>query len=212
MRTELRLGGVALLLGVVALAAVFGLIAMRGQMRGVAASFMGVEGIGRDASALATLIKGVAVFGILALVGFGVLASALTAAGERSLALVSFGLWVLASAAGVIRTASDATITVWAGERWAETGTVPEVYEPLSAFAANSFLWFAEVPWFLAAAGFGWAVIRSGVLPVWVGYVAVGWSVVWLIFPLVFKFDLPAVLILFPILFGVGMLITDWQP
>lgn len=211
MQAEMRLGGAALLLGVAALATVFGVIAIRGEMRGVAASFMGVEGIGREASALATLMKGQAIFGILQIVGFGVLAAALIEAGERSLGLVSFGLWVLASAATVIRTVFDGTVTVWAGERWAETGTVPEVYEPLSAFAQNSFFWFGEVPWFVAAAGFGWAVIRSGVLPAWVGYIAIGWSVFWLVFPLIFKSDLPAVLILFPVLFGVGMVMTDWQ-
>lgn len=212
MQFELRLGGIAFLIGTAVLAATFGLIAARGQMRGVAASFMGVEGIGRDAVALKTLLKGQAAYGILLIVGFGVMASGLTEAGERSLALVSFGLWVFASAAGVVRAASDATITVWAGERWAETGTVPEIYEPLSAFAGNSFFWFSEVPYFLAAAGFGWAVIRSGVLPPWVGYVAVAWSAIWLLFPLIFRSDLPAVLALFPIIFGVGMLVTDWQP
>jgi hypothetical protein len=212
LRVELRLGGAAMLLGVAALAAVFALIAMRGQMRGVAASFMGVEEIGREASALATLVKGQAIYGVLLIVGFGVLASGLFEAGERSLALVSFGLLVFAHAAFVIRGASDATITVWAGEQWAETGTIPEVYEPLQAFAENSFLWFGEMPFLLATAGFGWAVIRSGVLPVWVGYFAVGWSILWLVFPLVFKSDLPAAFVLFPISFGIGMLVTDWQP
>ncbi len=212
MRSDLRLGGIAFLVATAALAGTFGIIAMRGQMRGVAASFLSVEGIGREASALRTLLKGQAVYGILALIGFGVLASVLTEAGERTLALVSFGLFVLASAAGVIRAASDATITVWAGERWAETGSVPEIYEPLRAFAGESFFWFAEIPYLLAAAGFGWAVLRSGVLPPWVGYVAIGWSGFWLFFPLVFRSDLPAVLALFPVIFGIGMVVTDWQP
>lgn len=212
MRLELRLGGIAFLVATAVLAVTFGLIAVRGEIRGVAASFMGVEGIGRDAAALSTLLKGLAGYGILLVIGFGVLASSLTEAGERTLALVSFGLWVFASAAGVIRAASDATITVWAGERWAETGTVPDIYEPLTAFAGNSFFWFSEIPYLVAAAGFGWAVIRSGVLPLWVGYVAVAWSVVWLLFPMIFKFDLPAVLALLPIIFGIGMLVTDWQP
>ena len=207
MQTEMRLGGSAFLLSVVVLAVGFLLIAARGQFRGLGASFMGVEGIGRDVVALATLMRFLVVFGILQLIGFGVLAAALTEAGERTLALTSFGIWILGSAAAVIRTVFDGTVTVWAGERWAETGTVPEVYEPLNAFAQNTTL-FAEVPWFVAAAGFGWAVIRSGILPSWVGYVAIGWSVLWLIFPLLFRFDLPASLVLIPILFGVGMMMS----
>lgn len=206
MRTELRLGGVALLAAVAVLVVAFAVIAMRGQIRGAGAGFMGVEGIGRDAAALATMMRALALFAVLQLVGFGVLASAVSRVGEPTLGLISFGLWVFGSAAGVIRTTSEGTITVWAGERWADTGSVPDFYEPLSSFAQNSFFWYSEIPWLAAAAGFGWAVVRSGVLPSWVGWVAIGWSVVWLLFPLIFRFDLPAVLAVLPILFGVAMI------
>lgn len=206
--SEMKLGGGALLLSIVVLVAAFLLIASRGQLRGVSASFMGVEGIGRDAVALNTLMKATAVYGVLNLIGFGILASALTGAGERTLALVSFGLWVFASAAAVARSVFDGTITVWAGEQWAKTGSVPEFYEPLSSFAQNGFVWFAEVPWLLAAAGFGWAIVRSEIIPDWVGYGALGWSVLWLIAPLILGFDLPGVLALFPILIGIGMLLA----
>jgi hypothetical protein len=201
----MRIGGVAFLASVAVLVGGFTLVAMRGRLRGVTAPFMGVEEIGGDAAALATLMKALALFGILQLVGFGVLTSVLTEAGERTLAFTSLALWVFASATATIRTTFDGTVTVWAGERWAETGTVPEIYEPLNEFAQNTFLWSAEIPWLVAAAGFGWAVIRSGVLPSWVGYLAIGWSALWLLFPIVFRYDLPAALVLFPILFGVSM-------
>ncbi|MDX1469834.1 MAG: hypothetical protein R3258_10890 [Acidimicrobiia bacterium] len=209
MSFELRLGGIALLASVGVLGVVFALVVSRSQIRGLSAGFMGVEGIGRDAVALRTLMRGLALFGILQLIGFGVLAASLTEVGERTIATVSYALWVLASAAGVFRVVSDGTITVWAGERWAETGSVPEVYAPLNDLAQNSFVWFAEVPWLIAAAGFGWAVLRSGLLPSWVGYIAIGWSAVWLSYPVIFKSDLPAVLMIYPILFGVGMLIAE---
>lgn len=205
--SDTKLGGIAFLVSVVVLASAFMLIAARGQLRGVSAAFMGVEGIGRDAIALRTLMKATAIYGVLHIIGFGILASILTTAGERTLALISFGLWVFASAAGVTRSVFDGTVTVWAGEIWAETGSVPEIDEPLSSFVQNGFLWFAEVPWLLAAAGFGWAILRAGVLPSWVGYVAIGWSAIWLVFPLLFRFDLPATLAFFPILFGIGMLL-----
>lgn len=209
MRSDLRLGGLALLGAVVVVVAAFVLIAARGQLRGAGAGFMGVEGVGRDAAALATMMRALAVFGILQLVGFGVLAAVVGREGEQTLGLVSFGLWAVASAGAVIRAVSEGTLTVWAGEQWADTGNVPDIYEPLNAFAQNSFFWFAEIPWLVAAAGFGWAVIRSGVLPSWIGYVAVGWSALWLVFPLVFKSDLPAVLIVYPLLFGLGMVFAD---
>ena len=69
MRAELRLGGIALLAAVIVLAAAFALIAARGQIRGMGAGFMGVEGAGRDAVALATMMRALAVFGVLQLVG-----------------------------------------------------------------------------------------------------------------------------------------------
>lgn len=208
MRAEMRIGGAALLTGVVVLGAVFALVAMRGQIRGAGAGFMGVEGVGRDAAALATVMRGTAVFAILQLIGFGILSAAVSRAGEQTLGLISFGLWVFASAVAALRTAFEGTVTVWAGEQWASTGTVPDIYEPLSAFAQNSFLWYAEIPWLVAAAGFGWAVVRSGVLPAWIGYAAIAWSVLWLVLPYVFGSDLPAVLILFPLLFGIAMVVA----
>lgn len=212
MTTELKLGGTALLASVAVLVIGFVVIASRGQIRGLGAGFMGVEGIGGDAAALSTLMKALALGAILQILGFGVLASALSRSGEGTLGLVSFGLWVFASAAAVIRGVSEGTLTAWAGNHWAETGAVPEIYEPLNAFAQQSFLWFAEVPWAIAAAGFGWAVIRSGVLPAWMGYVVVGWSALWLLFPLLFRFDLPAFLLLYPIIFGFGMILSESGP
>lgn len=209
MRAELRLGGFALLASVVVVAGAFVLISVRGQLRGAGAGFMGVEGVGRDAVALATMMRSLAAYGILQLVGFGVLAAVVSREGEQTLGLISFGLWVVGSAAAVIRAVSEGTLTVWAGEQWAETGSIPDIYEPLNAYAQNSFFWFAEIPWLVAAAGFGWAVIRSGVLPSWIGYVTVGWSAIWLVFPLVFKSDLPGVLILYPLVFGFGMVFAD---
>jgi hypothetical protein len=204
---ETRLGGTALLVSVAVLAATFGVIALRGQFRGVSASFMGVEGIGRDAAALRPLMYGLLVYAVLQLVGFGVLASTLTEAGERTLAITSLGLWVFGSAAAVTRGVFDGTITVWAGERWADTGAVPDAYDPWFQFSQGTFL-FAEVAWLLAAAGFGWAVVRAGVGPSWVGYTAMAWGLFWLLFPVVFRFDLPAVLVLLPIIFGIGMLLA----
>lgn len=73
--SDTKLGGIAFLVSVVVLASAFMLIAARGQLRGVSAAFMGVEGIGRDAIALRTLMKATAIYGVLHIIGFSILAS-----------------------------------------------------------------------------------------------------------------------------------------
>ena len=34
---------------------------------------------------------------------------------------------------------------------------------------------------FLARAGVGWGILRTGLLARWVGYMAIGWSLFWLL-------------------------------
>ncbi len=65
---------------------------------------------------------------------------------------------------------------------------------------------------FIVAAGvsmltFGAAVIRTGAIPRWTGWVAVGWSAIWLI-----RFSPPMAPQLVPLLFGVALLRSDRSP
>ena len=131
------------------------------------------------------------VAGFLLIVGFGLL-------------MVTAALFVTGSSAGWQNTAlvSGLVVTLLglavlellvrdAGERvLGRVGTI--------AFLVGSILWIVAdtlalrgVPWVfefereyvvlacLAVAAFGWAFLRTGVLPSWLGWTAIGWSLGW---------------------------------
>ena len=55
---------------------------------------------------------------------------------------------------------------------------MPEYYESLQV-AAESLLGVYQHLGLLATAGFGWALLQTGMLPSWVGWVTLGWGVLW---------------------------------
>ena len=72
-----RNAGAALLLSILSILVGLLIVATQGRFRGLAAGFMGVEGIGEAASALAVMAKAGLSFALLQVVGFGILAAQL---------------------------------------------------------------------------------------------------------------------------------------
>ena len=200
-----RVAGAALLLSLVSLVIGMVIIGIQGKFGGLAASFSGVEGFGDTVSALSTLAKAAIPLTLLQVVGFGILAAMLREQGEASISTVSFGLMLLALALTVFRGAFDGTVTVWAAEQSASSGSAPDLFEPLRAWARFIFE-IAYVAYFAATAGFGWGVLRTGILPAWVGWVSIGWSVLW-IGGYVFNLGLPAFILFPPLIFGITLLL-----
>jgi hypothetical protein len=67
---------------------------------------------------------------------------------------------------------------VLAAEELARTSKMPMDYEILQVSAETS-LGVYQLLGLLATAGFGWALLRTGVVPSWVGWVTLGWGVLW---------------------------------
>jgi hypothetical protein len=65
-----------------------------------------------------------------------------------------------------------------AAEETARTSNVPAYYESLQ-LAAESSLGVYQLLGLLATAGFGWALLQTGMLPSWVGWMTLGFGVVW---------------------------------
>lgn len=202
---QAKIGGVALLASVAVTAVGFGVIAAQGRMHGLTAGFRGIEGVGEAASALSTMAKAGLPSILLQLAGFGILTVMLRDAGEGILSTLSFGILILASAAAVIRPTFEGTVTVWAAQEWATTGAVPDLYQPLWDWVGSVFA-IAYVSLLVAMAGFGWGILRADLLAPWVGWVSIGWSVVWIV-GYVFSFGLPAIIILYPLIYGIGLLL-----
>jgi hypothetical protein len=198
-----KFAGAALLASVLSIAVGLMIVAYQGNLRGLAAAFRGVEGIGSEASALSVMAKAGLVMTLAQIVGFGILAARLRGAGADAVATVSFGLVVFALAVSVLEGSFQGSVTAWAGQLWSATGSVPELYEALRVWVQSAQPVYVMAS-LVAMAGFGWAVLQTGLLAPWVGWVSVGWSLLWIVgYPSV---GIPGIIVVYPIIYGIGLL------
>lgn len=141
---------------------------------------------------------------IVQLLGLGLLARLLARAGCEQLAVLAFTLVLVAVIMAVLYSTFRMNVELWAAQEAARRGSVPEVFEPLKAWT-NSFFSVGYVVHFAAVAGFGWGILRSGLLEPWVGQVTVGWSLLWLLGSLV-GVGAPGIPFIMPAVIGVALL------
>ncbi|HEX6387148.1 MAG TPA: hypothetical protein VF177_20980 [Anaerolineae bacterium] len=126
------------------------------------------------------LILVFAVGWIVQLLGLALLTRLLVRAGGEQLAILAFTLILVATIMAILWSAFRMSVELWAAQEAARTGSVPELFEPLKAWT-SSFFRVASRAHFLATAGFGLGILRTGLLARWVGWVAIGWSLLWLL-------------------------------
>jgi hypothetical protein len=148
-----------------------------------------------------------AVAWIVQLLGLGLLTRLLVRAGDEQIAILAFTLILVATILAVVYTTFRMSVELWAGEEAARTGNIPEVFEPLKAWT-NDFFRVAYRVHLLAVAGFGWGILRTGLLAPGVGQAAMGWSVLWLIGGLV-GVGAPAIPLIMPAVIGVALLMRQ---
>jgi len=141
---------------------------------------------------------------IIQLMGFGLLTRLLFRAGDESLAIIAFIGILVAAIWGILHGTFHMSVEMWAAEEAARIGNTPEVYEPLAVWIGSAFR-VAYVVHLAATAGFGWSILRSRLLPSWVGRVTIGWGVLWLVGYLVGA-GLPAILFIMPPVIGGALL------
>lgn len=156
------------------------------------------------AATLRLLILLFAVSWIVQLLGLGLLTRLLFRAGDEQLAILAFTLVLVATLLAVLYTTFRMSVELWAAEEAARTGSVPELFGPLQAWT-NSFFRVAYIAHLLAVAGFGWGILRSGLLAPSLGWVAIGWSVLWFA-GLLFGVGAPAIPLIMPAVIGVALL------
>ena len=103
-------------------------------------------------------------------------------------------------------------MTAWSGEEWARTGAVPEIFEPLREWVNGPIQFAYTTVAYASMAFYGWAFLRTKVLPRWIGWVTLGWSLAWLIVIFATQTTLPAVFLVFPLFFGVAPLVHRQGP
>lgn len=145
------------------------------------------------------------IFGwIVNLLGLGLLAWLLARAGGEQLAVLAFTLIILATTLAILYSAFRMSVELWAAQEAARIGSIPEVFKSLQAWT-NGFFGLAERMHFLAMAGVGWGILRTGLLERWVGCMAIGWSLFWLLVGLGGGVP-PATPLIMPAVIGVTLL------
>ncbi len=143
---------------------------------------------------------------IVLLLGLALLARLLARAGEEQLAVLAFTLALVTCLVGVLHGAFHVGLTTWAAEEAARTGSIPDIYHPLQAWADGAFrLGYAGS--FVAMALIGWGILRTGLLAPSLGWAAIGWSALWLIAFLLRLGGAPAVPFIMPAVIGLALLL-----
>ena len=142
---------------------------------------------------------------IVHLLGFALLAQLLLRPGEEQLAILSFITILVAAILGFLHATFHMSVGTWAAQEAARTGTVPEVYETLRGWIGSSFQ-IAYVMHLVALAGFGWGILRARLVAPWVGWVAIGWNIIWLVGYLAGA-GAPGILFIMPAVIGVALLV-----
>lgn len=201
-----RIAGILLLLSPALLLLAVAVIAVQGKLGGMAAAFGGVGPNAGDASGLRIIARFAIPAQIVQLAGFAYFGVLLYETGDRGPAVAALSLVVLSSAVAVVEGSFQSSVTVWATQQAASTGTTPELYEPLRRWV-NGDVQLAYMSAFLTAMVlFSWSVVRTGVLSSWMGWAVLASSL--LAFPLYFLvLGAPLIIIVFPLLFGVGLLL-----
>jgi hypothetical protein len=84
---------------------------------------------------------------------------------------------------------------------------VPAYYESLQ-LSAESSLGVYQLLGLLATAGFGWALLQTGLLPSWVGWMTLGFGVVWAGVFLKTSEAIPLLPMVMQIVIGVSLLLN----
>jgi hypothetical protein len=123
-------------------------------------------------------------------------------AGERGLSLLAFNLFLFSQIFMIFQGTFHSSVTVWAAKELSQTGSVPELFEPLWRWMYSTVQEVYVNVGLLAFAAFGWAILRSGLLPAWLGWALIGWAIIWLILFLFQQDNLPIILFVPPLVIG----------
>ena len=115
---------------------------------------------------------------VVAALGYVMLAVLLRDAGDPIISTLAAMLFLIGIASAFVFWSLSVTVNVLAAEETARTSNVPAYYEILQ-LSAESSLGIYQLLGLLATAGFGWAVLQTGMLPSWVGWMTLGFGVFW---------------------------------
>lgn len=143
---------------------------------------------------------------IVAAMGYVMFAILLRDAGDPIISTLASVLFLVAIAMACVFWALHVSPTLLAAEETVRTSDVPDHYESLRV-AADASLRVYLVLGLVATAGFGWALLQTGMLPAWVGWLTLGWGAVWAGVSLVTSEGIPLLPMVMPLAIGICLLV-----
>jgi hypothetical protein len=142
---------------------------------------------------------------VAAALGYVMLGALLSDTGAAAISMPAAVLFLLAIASAIVFWVLHVPPTILAAEETARTSTAPAYYEILQA-AAESSLAIYQLLALLSTAGFGWALLATGLLPSWSGWAAIGWGLLWAAVHLRSKETIPLLPMVMPVVIGIALL------
>ncbi len=146
-----------------------------------------------------------AVSWIVSLIGFGLLTNLLLKTSDTPETIPAMIAILVASILGFLHGTFHMSVETWAAEEAARTGSIPAIYDALETWV-SSFFRVGYVVHLLGTAVFGWSILRTKLLPSWIGRIVAGWSLLWLLGYIV-GIGAPGILFFMPALIGIGLLL-----
>ena len=140
------------------------------------------------------------------LAGFSLLTSLLRASGGDVAAIVGFVLVAVMVGLFLLDLTVRTSVGVWAAQETVADGSEPEAW-PIVVKWINTNLNVYIVAGFVAFALYGVAILQTGFLPGWLGWLAIGWSSAWLLLAAIMGGGIPGTLPIMPFIFGLALLI-----
>ena len=143
---------------------------------------------------------------VLSTLGLVTLTTLLLKAGDSVLSVLALILFLLAALLWIVEHSIHLSMTVWAAGETSRTSLVPDSYEPMYQLAETVERIYTVLA-FTSVAIYGWALLKTGLLPSWVGWVSIGWSGLGLIVFLTNLNSIPALLLIMPFVMGIVLLV-----
>jgi hypothetical protein len=202
--TDERVAGSLLVTSLLILVLALIIMIASGAMPGFSAMLQGsLAQVAPYAATFRLLILLFVIGWIVQLLGLGLLTRLLLRAGGEQLAILAFTLILVAAIISILYSTFRMSVELWAAQEAARIGTLPAFYEPLRAWISDFFR-VASRMYHLAVAGYGLGILRTGLLVSWVGWAAIGWSLLWLLGGLV-GVGAPAIPLIMPVIIGIAL-------
>jgi len=145
---------------------------------------------------------------LVTLLGLDLLSGLLRAAGDHGFSEAGLLAFAFGAVLWVIMLAARLTVDPWAGKELVATGAIPDLYAPLSRWNSALFVIFSVLA-FAGVMAFGGAILATTLLPPWLGWATVIYSLAGLAILAITRDSLPAIHHLMPLVIGIVLLLSS---